>query len=176
MKTDTKLKEALVAQLNFWVGYSARNLQVVVNDGIVTLRGCVPCYAEKKECAEIVRRGGGVKEVEDEVVVEIPETRQRTDAEIATAAADAINWITTVPLDSLKISAQAGKLILDGTVENPDQKQVVELVVRHLPGITGITNLITIKPQPLQPDDLCLKGKKPVEIDGNKELYEYSNR
>lgn len=42
MNTDNKLKEALIAQLNFWIGYSASNVQVTVNEGIVTLRGCVP--------------------------------------------------------------------------------------------------------------------------------------
>jgi osmotically-inducible protein OsmY len=152
MKTDIKLKEALVAQLCFWVGKSASNLQVMVNDGIVTLRGCVPGYAEKKECVEIVRRAGGVKEVDDQVVVEIPETRQCTDAEIAAAAANAINWITTVPLNSIKITVHAGKLILEGVVESRQQKQVVESVVRPLPGIVEITNLITAKPQPLQPE------------------------
>lgn len=151
MKNDTKLKEALTAQLNFWVGRSASNVQVETKDGVITLRGCVPCYTEKLGCLETARRVGGVKDVVDEIVVKIPETRQHTDAEISAAAANAINWITTVPLNSIKIAVQAGKLILEGMVEDRQQKQVVELVVRNLPGVKGITNLITTRLQPWQP-------------------------
>jgi osmotically-inducible protein OsmY len=69
MNTDTKLKEAVVAQLDFWVGRSAGNVQVAVSDGIATLRGCVPADAEKMQCEETVRRVSGVKEVVNNVVV-----------------------------------------------------------------------------------------------------------
>lgn len=142
MTTDEKLKEALVAQLNFWVGHSAGNVQVAVKDGVVTLRGCVPVYAEKMDCLETVQRGGGVKAVIDEIVVELPETRKRSDAEIAAAATSAINWLTTVPLDSIKITVRTGKLILEGAVKDRQRKHLVELVLRNIPGITGITNLL----------------------------------
>ena len=152
MKTDEKLKEALAAQLNFWIGRSANNVQVAVKDGIVTLRGCVPSYAEKMGCVETVQRVGGVKAVADEIVVELPETRQRTDAEIASAAANAINWITTVPPNSIKITAHDGRLTLEGTVENWSQREAVGMVVRYLPGITSVTNLIRTRPQPFQSD------------------------
>jgi osmotically-inducible protein OsmY len=153
MKTDEKLKEALMAQINFAVGCSADNIQITVNDGVVTLQGHVPNYAEKMGCIETARRVGGVKSVGDEVVVELPEARRRTDAEITAAALDAIKWVTTVPVDSIKIVVRAGRLTLEGMVEDESQKKVVETVIRHLPGITEITNLVTAKPQPLLPND-----------------------
>ncbi|HEX3627012.1 MAG TPA: BON domain-containing protein [Verrucomicrobiae bacterium] len=152
MKTDKKLKDALVAQLNFWLGRSAERIEVTVKDGTVTLRGSVPYYEEKINGEEMVRRTGGVKAVLNDLVVELPETRKRTDAEITTSAANAIGWITTVPPNSIEIAARAGQLTLEGTVKNDSQKYAVEYAVRHLPGITGITNLITITPQTLHQD------------------------
>jgi osmotically-inducible protein OsmY len=151
MKTDEKLKEALMAQLNFAVGCSATNIQITVNGGTVTLRGRVPNYAEKMGCIETAQRVGGVTTVRDEVVVELPETRRCTDSEITAAALDTIKWVTTVPIDSIKITARAGRLTLEGTVEDESQKKVVGTVIRHLPGITNIFNLITTKSQSLQP-------------------------
>ncbi|HUA65071.1 MAG TPA: BON domain-containing protein [Alphaproteobacteria bacterium] len=142
MKTDEKLREALVAQLNFWVGRSADSIKMAVKDGVVTLQGSVPSYAEKMECLETVRRTGGVKAVTDEVVVELPGSRKRPDAEIAAAVASAINLLTTVPLDSVNATVRAGKVILEGSIKDAQGKQVVELVVRNTPGVTGITNLI----------------------------------
>lgn len=151
MRNDIKLKEALVAQLKFWVGRSADDIEVTLEDGVVTLRGCLPSYEQKIYCVETVQRVAGVKEVVNELVVELPETRRRTDAEITAAAANAIGWTTTVPPNSIKISARAGNLTLEGMVENSSQRGAVEYAVRHLPGITGITNLITTKPQPIRP-------------------------
>lgn len=150
MNANEKLQNALVAQLNFWLGRSANDIQVTVEDGIVTLRGCVPGYVDKINCVEMVQRAGGVKAVVDDVIVRLPETRRRTDSEIATSAIDAINWLTTVPPGSLKITAQAGRLTLEGIVEKRSQKYAAEYAVRPLAGITGITNMITIRPQPLQ--------------------------
>lgn len=150
MKTDEKLKEALIAQLNFAVGCSASNIQITVNDGTVTLRGHVPNYAEKMGCLETAQRVGGVKTVRDEVAVELPESRRRTDSEITMVALDTIKCVTTIPIDSIKITARAGRLTLEGTVEDESQKKVVETVIRHLPGITEIINLVTAKRQPLQ--------------------------
>ncbi|HEV2330330.1 MAG TPA: BON domain-containing protein [Verrucomicrobiae bacterium] len=152
MNTDSRLRETLVAQLSFWVGRSANNIQVVVNDGIVTLRGRLPGYEQKIFSVETAQRVAGVKAVTDELVVELKEARKRTDPEIAASARNAIGWTTTVPSDSIKITARAGMLTLEGTVENWSQKGAVERSVRHLPGIIAIANLITIKPQPFQRD------------------------
>lgn len=149
---DEQLRRAAVGQVNFWIGRSADNIQVTVKDGVVTLRGFVPAYAEKMECLETVQRIGGAKGVVDEVVVKVPETRRRTDAEIAAAAANAIRWTTTVPSDSINISARAGKLILEGMVENGWQRSAVECAVRHVPGITELANSISTKPQAMQSD------------------------
>ena len=150
MKTDEKLKEALVAQLNFWVGRSADNVRVAVKDGVVTLRGSVPSYALKMECVERAQRAGGVKAVADEVVVKL--SRKRTDDEIAGAAADAIKGLTTVPPDSVKITVRGGTLVLEGTVKDLQQKELVELVIRNVPGVTGITNFIVADSSTLLPD------------------------
>lgn len=150
MNTDQKLKDALVAQLNFWVGRSAENIQVLVKDGAVALRGWVPCYEEKLKSVETVQCVGGVKTVADEIAVKLPKHRQRTDAEIMTAAANAINWTPNVPRNSIKLNVEAGRLFLEGIVECQSQREAVEYAVRHLPGITGITNLIAVIPQPTQ--------------------------
>ncbi|HTV40805.1 MAG TPA: BON domain-containing protein [Candidatus Sulfotelmatobacter sp.] len=75
MNTNLKLKEALAAQLVYWVGRSVDGVQVTVNDGMVTLGGCVPTYAEKMECEATVRRAGGVKGVANKIVVKLPESK-----------------------------------------------------------------------------------------------------
>ncbi|HUA64398.1 MAG TPA: BON domain-containing protein [Alphaproteobacteria bacterium] len=159
MKSEEKLKEALVAQLNFWVGRSADNIQVTVDDGLVTLRGWVPYYEEKIRSVEMAQRTGGVKAVVDQIDVKLPEHRRRTDAQIAASAVNAIRWMVNGPKNSIKITVQDGKLIVGGAIEDRQQKEAIEFAVRHLPGITGITNLITVTQEPLQRDaEAAAKG------------------
>jgi osmotically-inducible protein OsmY len=67
------------------------------------------------------------------------------DDELAIAAADAIDFITTVPRDTIQIVVRDGWVSLSGTVEEWYQKEAVGNLVRHLPDVTGITNSITVR-------------------------------
>lgn len=152
MKIVTGLKDDVLAQLGFECGRAAAGVQISTDDGSVTLYGTVPNYAEKVAAIKAVRRVGGVTAVADEIVVKLPDHQKCTDAEIENAACNAISWITTIPAESLLITARNGRLTLEGSVETWSQRNAVEDVVRHLEGIVDLTNLITIKPQLLGPD------------------------
>jgi osmotically-inducible protein OsmY len=82
--------------------------------------------------------------------VKRPNTGQLADADLAAAAADAIEWLTTVPQETIKISARNGWLYLEGTVNWRSQRTIVEDVTRHLPGVQGVTDSITINAVPAQ--------------------------
>ena len=152
MTTDEKLRDALAAQLNFWLGRSVVNVKITVKDRVVTLRRPVPAYTVEMECLERVQGAGGVKATVDELFVELPDNGKRPDAEIVAAAAGAINWLTTVLPVSIELAVWSGKITLEGIVKDSKQKQVVELVVRSIPGITGIANFLVADPHRPQPD------------------------
>jgi osmotically-inducible protein OsmY len=146
MKTDGELKQHLLAQLEMEPDVNWRNIKVSVENGIVTLKGTVSSYAEKLAAADAAKRPDGVTGLVNNVMVEIPSSRQRTDAEIASAASNVINCITTVPTETIKITARDGWLTLEGTLEHRHEKEAAEDAVHHLTGIIGITNSITIEP------------------------------
>ncbi|HTV42082.1 MAG TPA: BON domain-containing protein [Candidatus Sulfotelmatobacter sp.] len=152
MKIVTELKEDAMAQLKFECGRAAADVHISTDDGTVTLYGTIPTYAEKVAAIKAVQRVGGVKAVLDELVVKLPDHQKCTDAEIENSAYNAISWITTVPADSLVITSRNGRLELEGKVGIWSQRNAVEDVVRHLGGIVDLTNLITVKPQPMEPD------------------------
>ena len=146
MKTDGELKQHLLAQLEMEAGVNWRNIKVSVENGTVTLKGTVSSYAEKLAAANAAMRPHGVTGFVNGVVVEIPSSHRRTDAEIASAASNVINCITTVPTETIKITARDGWLTLEGTLEHRHEKEAAEDAVHNLTGITGITNSITIEP------------------------------
>jgi len=145
MKTDSELKQHLQAQLDIAPGINRENIKISVKNGIVTLKGKVASYAEKLAAAKAVKHLDGMTGFINEVGVHIPATEQRTDVEIADTATKAISCITTVPMETIKITALAGWLTLVGTLESWQEKEAAEEAVHHLTGVVGVNNLIAVK-------------------------------
>ena len=76
--------------------------------------------------------------------VKRPDANRLADTDLAAAAADAIAVLTTVPTESLKVTARNGWLYLEGAVDWRHQRVIVEDVIRHLPGVRGVTDEIII--------------------------------
>jgi osmotically-inducible protein OsmY len=76
--------------------------------------------------------------------VKRPNIIRLTDADLAAAATNAIEVLTTVPPESLKVTARNGWLRLEGTVTSGHQRAILEDVTRHLPGVQGLIDSISI--------------------------------
>jgi osmotically-inducible protein OsmY len=149
MKTDVDLKSDVLAELEYEPGVKVEEIGVSVKDGIVTLNGAVSSYAEKLAAARAVKRVAGVRGLAEDLTVELPESARHTDSEIAAAALQAIGRVSIVPEGSVKVMVRQGSLTLEGTVDGWHQKTAAEEAVRHLAGVQGVTNFITLKPGPV---------------------------
>jgi osmotically-inducible protein OsmY len=69
----------------------------------------------------------------------------RSDEEIAATANNVIQWLTTVPPESVRVSVHDGWLLLEGELDWWHQKSTLEEVLQRLPGLKGINNLITLR-------------------------------
>jgi osmotically-inducible protein OsmY len=69
-----------------------------------------------------------------------------TDTDIAKAALDASKWDVTVPLNRIKVKVNDDWITLTGDVRWDFQRRAAERAVRELPGVRGISNLITVTP------------------------------
>jgi osmotically-inducible protein OsmY len=70
------------------------------------------------------------------------------DTALASAAGEAIKWLTTIPREAISVSAHDGWLELDGKVNWRHQRVTIEDVTRHLPGVKGVINSIQIQSDP----------------------------
>lgn len=143
---DLDIKQAIIEELIDEPGIDATKVDVSVNKGVVDLRGKVGTFYEKLTAEEAVYRVRGVKEVNNDITVEITADYQRTDAEIADAAKNALLWDSTVPDQNIKVEVENAWITLKGEVEWHYQKTNAENVVANLTGSRGITNNIKIKP------------------------------
>lgn len=144
MKTDAQLKADVMAELDWDPEVNAINVGVAVRHGIVTLSGTMDSYAQKHAAERAVRRVAGVRGLAVDLEVRLTPGHQRTDAEIAQAAAHALRWHSLVPNDKVTVEVENGWLTLRGVVDWAYQRASAEQCVRPLVGVRGITNEIFI--------------------------------
>ncbi|WPG41355.1 BON domain-containing protein [Variovorax sp. EBFNA2] len=147
MKTDTQLRNDIQAELNWAPDVKTSDIGVIVKDGVVTLTGHLASHAEKYAVERAVQRVHGVKALAIELTVKLPFDNQRTDADIALAAERALQWSVLVPDDKIRPMVEKGWLTLNGEVEWEYQRNAAEVAVRDLMGVTGVSNLVKVKPK-----------------------------
>ena len=146
MKTDAELQQHDMDELKWEPTIQAAEIGVAVKDGVVTLSGNVDSYAKKWAADRAAKRVYGVKAVAEEIKVTLSGSYKRADKDIAKSATDVLEWNILVPSNRVKVMVQDGWITLSGDVGWYYQKQHAEDVVRHLIGVVGVTNSITIKP------------------------------
>jgi osmotically-inducible protein OsmY len=146
--SDKDLREAVEQALDWEPIIDAKGIGVSVRDGIVTLTGHVPSYAEKREAEKAAGLVGGVKAVACQLDVVLPASFERSDEDIARAAADAIAWNTLVPKNTLQVYVDKGRVTLEGVVDWQYQRKAAAQSVRYLAGVRDVNNHIVVTPRP----------------------------
>jgi osmotically-inducible protein OsmY len=146
MKTDSQLKQDVIAELKWEPAVNGAQIGVEVKDGIVTLTGHVDSFAEKWDAERAAQRVFGVKALAVEIDVKLPGSSQRNDADIARSVENVLQWTTYVPKDAVKVMVENGWVTLTGEVNWEYQRQAATSAVRYLMGVTGVSDQIAIKP------------------------------
>ena len=146
-RTDVQIQADVIAELKWEPRVQPNEVGVIVKDGVVTFTGWVDSYTKKWAAEDAAYRVRGVKAVANDIEVKLSVSAQRTDADIAKAALDALKWDAFVPVEKLQVTVSKGWVTLKGDVDWRYQKEDAERVVRRLTGVVGVSNLITVKPR-----------------------------
>ena len=146
MKTDAELQQHVMDELKWEPTIHPAEIGVAVKDGVVTLSGSVDSYGKKWAADRAAKRVYGVKAVTEEIKVTLAGSYKRPDKDIAQSATNILGWNLWLPRDRVKVKVQDGRITLSGDVDWYYQKERAEDAVRHLIGVLGVINSITIKP------------------------------
>ncbi len=146
MKTDSQLQQDVSAELQWEPSVHAARIGVEVKDGVVTLAGQVDSYSEKWNAERAAQRVAGVKAMTTELKVHLAGLSQRTDADIAEAVENVLEWTSSLPAGAIQVLVEGGWVTLSGDVDWQYQRQAATDSVRTLMGVTGVSNQISIKP------------------------------
>ncbi len=145
MKTDAQLKTDVTTELTWEPALNANDIKVTTKDGIVTLRGSVPHYAEKHAAERAAQRVEGVKAIADELEVNLSGIHKRPDSEIAESVVSSLKWHVWIP-NHVQAVVEDGWVTLSGEVTWGFQRQSAEDAIRFQSGVKGVSNNITLKP------------------------------
>ena len=159
IRTDAEIQSEVIAELKFEPRVQSTEIGVAVKDGVVTLTGWVDSYTKRWAAEEAAHRVRSVKAVANDIEVRLVTGGQRTDTEIAAAAARALEWDALLVPEKIDVTVSKGWVTLKGTVDWQYKKAEAERAVRNLAGVKGVSNLIELEPR-AQPAEI----KKQVEL------------
>jgi osmotically-inducible protein OsmY len=135
-----------------------RRVEVKADHGHVTLTGSVQSYYEKVRATEDAWSVGGVKTLDNELLVGLA-GGVLNDAHLEQTCREALDRDRVVPKGAVTVTVRDGKVQLRGHVRNQLQRQAAEFAISRLDGILGIENLIGISPEPI-PSDVAARINK----------------
>ena len=143
---DRELRQNVIDELDFEPSIDSADIGVAAENGVITLSGHVPSYAQKMAAERAAWRVKGVKAIAQEIKVRIPGDKQRDDDEIAQRAVDILAWNSLIPRDAIHVRVQNGFVTLSGQLDWNFQRKAAEADIRKLTGVAGVINEITLKP------------------------------
>jgi osmotically-inducible protein OsmY len=147
MKTDFNIRTDVENELRWNPSVDEKDILVKVDNGIVTLQGSVPHFSHRWSAEQIVKRVAGVRAIANDIEVKIPKPGERSDSDIASAAANALKWHFALESSNVTVVVSHGMINLSGQVSYGYQKTVAEGAVRYLMGVKGVLNDILVRPQ-----------------------------
>ncbi len=150
-RRDAALAASVAAELDWHALIDASQLDVVVENNVVTVVGTVPSMAQKLVVLDTIESVDGVHDIICELDVKLPPDSGRPDAELRIAVDQILTWNALVPEQDLTHQVLDGWVTLRGTVPTARQRQEAERLVAHLLGVRGVTNEIELVDLALDP-------------------------
>jgi osmotically-inducible protein OsmY len=146
MKTDNELLDDVTNELLFDPRINdPETIAVATADGVVTLRGTVGGFIQKRAAAKAARRVHGVSAVNNELTVRLMTENRRTDADIRAAALQVLMLDSLVPAERIDVQVRDGWLTLTGSVSWQYQRDAADEDVAPLLGLVDIDDQIVVE-------------------------------
>jgi osmotically-inducible protein OsmY len=146
MNSDADIRRNVETELTWEPSLDEKGIMVKVQDGVVTLGGNVPHYADRWTAEQVAKRVSGIRAIANDIEVAMPKAGERSDTDIANAAVNALKWHFATGACNIKPIVIHGWVKLTGEVQFAYQRSIADGTVRCLAGVKSVTNEIVVKP------------------------------
>lgn len=147
---DAQIQRDVFAELRWDADVREAEVGVQVDGGIVTLTGAVDSLGKKLAAAEAAHRVAGVRDVANDLSVQLPGDPAHSDTAIAQAVRHALEWDVLVPHEQITCTVDSGIVTLAGTVRTWRERDDAGRAVRRLTGVCDLVNRIEVTPHPAE--------------------------
>jgi osmotically-inducible protein OsmY len=119
-------------------------IAVAADDGVVTLRGTVGSFRQRRAAVADAQGVDQDYDVRDELNVRLLDDWMREDADIRGIALQNLMWDVEVPSESIDVKVSEGWVTLKGTVTYQFESDAAFEDVAGLYGVVGVTNDIKV--------------------------------
>lgn len=142
--SDTDIALAIADRLEWSEVVPEDQLQVSVDDGVVTLRGTVNWRYEALEAEQLTRSVRSVTNVVNEIVVDSPPIAD--DADIQQELNRAFQRNAELDEQDIEVALDGSGVTLRGTVSTWSQREEAERVAWRSPAVSSVRNELRIAP------------------------------
>ena len=142
-KSDKELKDEVMRELSWDTRTWNQKIDVDVDEGVVTLSGTTSSYGQSKAAQAAAHRVLGVMDVANEILIKIE--RPHSDAEIAHAVRQALEWDAMGPDTRITSTVSAGWVKLEGKVYSLSERADAARAVENLSGVAGVINELEVE-------------------------------
>jgi len=148
-RTDDEIREAVERSIRETARVSPFEIEVQVEDGVVTLIGAVDHVEARREAGDAARRVSGVLHVEDTITVVAGDTRTE-DEQLRTAARAALMRNPHLSRANIDVDVIDGVASLTGEVESTYARALADNAVGRVRGILDVENRLEVAPETAQ--------------------------
>jgi osmotically-inducible protein OsmY len=152
-KTDAQIMDDVLQELKADTRIGGREVDVELDQGVVTLSGTVDSYAVRIAAIEAAHRVAGVLDVADDIQVQVPGPGPG-DTEIAQAVRQALEWDVLVPDERIEVTVSEGSVLLKGEVDFYGEKEDAERAIQRLSGVRRVINQLKVREPSATADEI----------------------
>jgi osmotically-inducible protein OsmY len=145
-QADAEIQDGVIEELQWDALVRRTDIGVDVRSGVVTLTGTVDSWAARHAAQQAAHRVRGVRDVANDIRIELPGSHVRDDAAIARAARRALESDVLVPHERIQTTVSNGVVTLEGTVGLWAQRDDAERCIRNLTGVSRVDCRISVEP------------------------------
>jgi osmotically-inducible protein OsmY len=146
-RPDPELARAAVNALQWNILVPHDKIQIIVEDGWITLKGEVPWFYQREEAERAVRNLAGVKGVSNLITVAL----SPTPTDVKQRITESLRRAAQFDADRITVEVQDHRAILRGTVRSYTEMLDAERAACKAPGITEVENHLTVDPEAYVP-------------------------
>lgn len=137
-RDNAQLTAEVLAELRRDTFLEPLAIQVIADNGIVTLTGSIDSELNRQAIEDAARRVAGVRDVRNYLTLMGAESSSRSDDDVRAEVIEQLQRDPTIEAERFRVRVRFGRVFLTGTAESLEERESVVAAAQRVPGVEAI--------------------------------------